>query len=51
MSEPRHRWKPIAIGAAILVAVALGIAGLLWLNRTDEIATMSGHAGPVRALA
>ena len=43
--------KRLAIIAGVAVALALGIAGMIWFSRTDEIATMSGHTGPVRTLA
>ncbi len=43
--------RRIAIASTVIVALALAIAGMLWLSRTDEIATLRGHAGPVRAVA
>ena len=43
--------RKIAIASTVIVALALAVAGMLWLSRTDEIATLRGHAGPVRAVA
>ncbi len=47
MRNPRR----LAVGAGVAVVLVAGVAGMLWLSRTDEIATMRGHAGPVRAVA
>lgn len=41
----------IVLGGSCVLATALLIGGIIWFSRTDELATLSGHTGPVRAIA
>ena len=43
--------KIYVLGAGIILLLIASVFGMLWLSRTDEIATLRGHSGPVRTLA